>query len=317
WWSAHPWLATVLVLVLLSVVAARSVIGGSLHGGALPPPPEDAGQWWSLFYSGWHDVGMGSSAAGPAFALLLAVASIPLWFSPATLITLLMVFAVPMAGLTAHRFGRRLSTHRGVRIAWALSYAAAVAASGALAQGRIGTLLALILLPVIAGAGWRLINDPSWQTGIRLGLWIAAASAFAPIVYPLVVLAILAAGLVRTARSARTPQTSMVAPGRAAHWAHIVVAIVVPWPLLGVWLVERIAQPLRVWQEAGLAAAGHATSLDVLFGRGGGAGSAPGWMSVGLIVLAALALIPARSRRGVTAAWLIALLGLAAASWGM
>src|SRR5699024_10758257 len=44
WWSAHPWLTTVLVLAFMSVVAARSVLaGGPLHGGALPPAPDSAG----------------------------------------------------------------------------------------------------------------------------------------------------------------------------------------------------------------------------------------------------------------------------------
>ena len=55
-----------------------------------------------------------------------------------------MLFAVPLAGLAAHRLGRRLTTRRGLRIVWAVSYALAVVATGAVAQGRIGTVVALI-----------------------------------------------------------------------------------------------------------------------------------------------------------------------------
>src|SRR5699024_8952857 len=118
WWSRHPWLASVLVLVVMSPVAARGLLGsGLLHGGALLASPASTGHWWSLFFAGWHDVGAGSAVAGPPHVLLLAVAATPLWFIPGTLISVLVVFAVPVSALTAHRFARRFSVHRGVRIA--------------------------------------------------------------------------------------------------------------------------------------------------------------------------------------------------------
>lgn len=303
WWSAHPWLASVLALAVLSVVASRGLLGdGQLHGGALLPSPASTGYWWSLFFAGWHDVGAGSAVAGPPYVLLLAVAATPLWFAPGTLVTALVVFAVPFSALTAHRFARRLSMHRGVRITWAVTYAAAIAASGALSQGRLGTIVALIMLPVVAGAVWQLIAASSWQAGIRLGLWTAVATAFAPLVYPLTVVVLIACAI----------WTRQV-----AKWSSVALAIAIPWPLLAGWLVERAVHPLRIWQEAGSAAGGHADALDVLFGRAGGIGAAPGWMSAGLIVLAVLSLLPARTRGPVTVAWLLALLGLLTAAWAM
>src|SRR5699024_2023766 len=102
WWSRHPWLASVLVLVVMSLVAARGLLGsGPLHGGALLASPASTGHWWSLFFAGWHDVGAGSAVAGPPYVLLLAVAATPLWFIPGTLISALVVFAVPISALTA------------------------------------------------------------------------------------------------------------------------------------------------------------------------------------------------------------------------
>lgn len=303
WWSRHPWLASVLVLVVMSLVAARGLLGsGPLHGGALLASPASTGHWWSLFFAGWHDVGAGSAVAGPPYVLLLAVAATPLWFIPGTLISALVVFAVPISALTAHRFARRLSMHRGVRIAWAVTYAAAVVASGALSQGRLGTIVALIVLPVVAGAVWQMFAAPSWQAGIRVGLWTAIAGAFAPVVYPMTVVVLVGCAVWQR---------------RAARWGQIALAVVIPWPLLAGWLVERAMHPPRVWQEAGFAAAGHADVLDVLFGRGGGIGAAPGWMSAGLIVLALVSLVPSRTRRAVTVSWVLGIVGLATAAWAM
>ena len=65
-------------------------------------------------------------------------------------------------------------------------------------QGRIGTVIALIVLPIIVNTGWQLAERPGWQVALRLGIWIALASAFAPIVLVLG-LAGLAGALVRRA----------------------------------------------------------------------------------------------------------------------
>ncbi|MCW2841234.1 MAG: hypothetical protein JWR55_2717 [Aeromicrobium sp.] len=296
----RPWLAVVAGLVVLSVVAGRGLLGGGLDGGALLRAPESAGGWWGLLFEGRHDVGLASDALPPLFAVPLAVVATPVWFHPGLVVTVLMVFAVPLAALTAHRLGRQISEHRLPRIVWAVSWALTVAATGAVSQGRIGTVVALIVLPVIVNTGWQLAEKPGWQLALRLGIWIALASAFAPIM-----LVLGLAGL-------------LVLWWSEGRWVsrQLVVALVTPLVLLGPWLAQRALHPWRVWWEAGLPLPGSATIQDVVLGRAGGPGAAPAWLTIGVLVLAVLALVPRSTRGGVQLAWLAALIGLGVALAG-
>ncbi|MCW2771180.1 MAG: hypothetical protein JWR27_2613 [Aeromicrobium sp.] len=298
--ARRPWLAVVLALVILSCVAARGLFGGSLNGGALLPAPETAGGWWQLLVEARHPVGLSSVSLPPLFALPLAVVATPFWFHPGLVVTTLMLFSVPLAALSAHRLGRQMSPHRAPRIVWAVTYALAVVATGAVAQGRVGTVVALIVLPIIVNTAWQLAENPGWQLALRFGIWTALAAAFAPIVL------LLAFG------------------GLAILWyaeqrwvgRHLVVAVVTPLVLLGPWLLQRALHPWRMWWEAGYPVPGEAAVKDVVLGRAGGAGAAPAWLTIGLVVLAVVALVPRSTRFGVRLAWLTALLGLAVALIG-
>jgi GT2 family glycosyltransferase len=296
----RPWLVTVVALVVLSVVAGRGLLGGGLDGGALLPAPGSAAGWWGLLFEGRHDVGLASTSLPPLFALPLAVASTPVWFHPGLVVTAVMVFAVPLAALTAHRLGRQLSTHRIPRLVWAVSYAMAVVATGAVAQGRIGTVVALVVLPIVVNTAWQLAERPGWQLALRLGIWLALAAAFAPIV-----LVLGLAGLV-------------VLWWSEGRWIsrQLVVALVTPLLLLGPWLAQRALRPWQMWWEAGLPVPGDATVHDVVLGRAGGPGAAPEWLTIGVLVLAVLALVPSATRAGVQLAWAVALIGLAVALVG-
>ncbi len=296
----RPWLTAVLALVVLSLLAGRGLLGGGLDGGALLPAPDTAGGWWGLLFEQRHDVGLTSTALPPLFALPLAVVATPVWFHPGLVVTVVMVFAAPLAALTAHRLGRQISRHRIPRLVWAVSYGLAVVATGAVAQGRIGTVVALIVLPIVVNTAWQLAERPGWQLALRLGIWIALAAAFAPIM-----LVLGLAGL-------------LVLWWSEGRWVsrQLVVALVTPLVLLGPWLAQRALRPWQMWWEAGLPVPGSATVLDVVLGNGGGPGAAPTGLTLGLLVLAVLALVPASTRAGVQLAWTAALIGLGVALAG-
>jgi GT2 family glycosyltransferase len=298
--ARHPWLATVLVLVLASFVAGRGLLGGPLSGGALVPAPGTAGGWWSLLLESRHGVGLSSTAIPPIFALPLAVVATPFWYHPGLVLTVLMIFSVPLAALSAHRLGRLISPHRGPRIVWAVSYALMVVATGAVAQGRIGTVVALVVLPVVVNTMWQLVATPGWQLALRVGIWTALAAAFAPVVLPLVLVGLL---------------VLWAAAGRRIG-GPLLVAAATPLVLLGPWLGQRALRPWRTWWEAGLPVPGAASVQDVVLGRAGGDGGAPAWLTIGLLVLAVLALLPRSTRSAVGLAWVAAVLGLVVALVG-
>lgn len=297
----RPWLVTVLVLIVLSVLAGRGLFsGGPLHGGALLAAPDTAGGWWRTFLGPWHDVGIGSQAIGPVYALLLAAVATPVWFNPGIVVAILMLFAVPLAGLSAHRLGRLLCFSRPIRIVWALTYAFAVLGTGAVAQGRLGTVIALVILPILVNTALQAMEKPGWQAGLRLGIWVSLGAAFAPLLY-LVTLVVLLLVLVL---------------GGRRHRLSMLVAAVVPFLLLGPWMLQRVFHPMRWWWEAGYASGYAASVRDIAFGRAGGPGAAPFWLSAGVLVLGLLALLPGRTRREVGWTWVVALVGLAVAALG-
>jgi GT2 family glycosyltransferase len=296
----RPWLATVLVLTVLALVAGRGLLGGGLNGGALLRAPDSAGGWWGLLFDAHRDIGLAGDALPPLFALPLAVVATPVWFHPGLVVTILMVFAVPLAALTAHRLGRQITDRRLPRIVWAVSYALAVVATGAVSQGRLGTVVALVVLPIIVNTGWQLAEKPGRQVALRLGIWIAVAAAFAPIM-----LVLGLGGL-------------LILWWSEGRWVRrpLVVAAVTPLVLLGPWLAQRALRPWRTWWEAGLPLPGSATIQDVVLGRAGGPGAAPAWLTIGVLVLAVVALVPRSTRPGVHLAWLVALVGLGVALAG-
>ena len=86
--------------------------------------------------------------------------------------------------------------------------------------------------------------------------------------------------------------------------------------LLGPWLFQRALRPWLMWWEAGLPVPGSDAVQDVVLGRAGGPAAAPGWLTIGVLVLAVVALVPRATRPGVQLAWLVALIGLAVALAG-
>ena len=307
--ARRPWLVIILIAIVLSFIAGRGLFsGGLLHGGALLASPDTAGGWWRLLFERWHDVGLGSSAMAPIFALPLAAAGTLVWFSPGIVVASLLLFAVPLAGLSAHRLGRQLCLSRPVRIIWAMTYAFAIIGTGAISQGRLGTVIALVIAPILVNTALQVLAKPGWQLGLRLGIWIAVAAAFAPLMYllglaGLLVLAGTTFGLRGIAgwRRLRLP---------------VAIAALVPCVLLGPWMLERVLMPMRWWWEAGFASGYAASARDIVLGRAGGPAAAPDWLSVGVLVLGLLALLPSATRQQVCWAWLFALFGLAVAALG-
>ncbi|MCD9154592.1 glycosyltransferase family 2 protein [Aeromicrobium duanguangcaii] len=294
WWRRWPWLTWVLVLLLGSVVAARSVATGSLFSPVLPASPDSIRPWWGLIFERSHAVGLGSADGAPAYVLPLAVVGLVVWFAPGIIAGILTVLAVPFAALTAHRFGRLVSDDRAVRMAWAASYGLMVAVTGAVADGRLGTVVALVVAPLFANVLLRLVLEPQWTRAVLVGVWIALVAAFAPVAWALGMIALAACALL-VRRAAR----------------YLALSAAVGTVLLGPWLFDRVFSD-RIWWEAGSPVDAPATAWDVVTGTGGGVGSGPWWIALPLLVLAVAALVPSATRRAVTAAWIVALVGLAA-----
>ena len=297
------------VLTVLSLVAARDLLGGGrLAGGALLPAPASALDWWRAYLSTTHDVATGSTATAPAYLLPLAVLGTLLLGSASAAVDVVVLGAVPLAGVGAYRFLRRF-TGAALPSAWGgVGYALLLATGGALSQGRIGTLVAGAVLPWLVTSALGLGSDSDdrrRRAAWRTSLWLALAAAFAPLTWLLAVAA-TAGGLVVAAATRRAT---------AAHAALVAVPVVATAALLLPWsaLVWRDRGWSALLLEAGLPAAGLVGPLDaadVLAARASAAGSAPVWVTAFVGAVALLALLRGSTRRRVLGCWLVALVGL-------
>jgi GT2 family glycosyltransferase len=303
----RPSVGVVVVLVLVTALAARALVGdGRLLGGALLPAPDHTVDLWRTYVSAWHPVGVGSDTPAPPYLAVLAALS-GLLGAPEHAVDLVLLGAVPLAGATAYLAARRVAATVPVRVWAAATYALLPATLGAVAAGRLGTAVLAVLLPLIGLTTVRALGlDPSRGEGSTRAAWGAAlllgvATAFVPGVAGLVlVLALLALLVVRGRDRLR-----------------LAILVVVPVALLLPWLPALVADPQLLLLEAGLP--GPALSdpdpepLSLLLLHPGGPGGVPMVLTAPLLVLALASLLRPDRRRPVLAGWLLAGTGMVAA----
>jgi GT2 family glycosyltransferase len=306
----NPVAVTVTLFVVLALVGARDAFG-SVAGGALSPAPERARDWWELHASTWHPLGQGTDVPAPAYVLPLALVATLLGGSPGLAVSALLVLAVPLSLWGAWRFLRvvgRLVDPRGFPtwlVGWgAATYALIPVVSGAWGEGRLGVVVITVLLPWLAHAGLGFADpeaDRRWRAAWRAGLLLALGTAFAPVLFwfGLVLAAVVVgAGFAISPRSMRDRSV----------WGPPAVALgIVPVLTLPSWLPALVtgAGPGLVL-DAGRLPLEQLGFRELVTGRLGDSG-APWWLGLLLVVLAAAALVPARTRIPVLVCWIVAL----------
>jgi GT2 family glycosyltransferase len=296
-------------LGLLALVAARGLLGGGrLMGGALLPAPASATGLWQTYVTSWHPVGLGSDTEAPPYLAALALLGTVLRRGDRA-VDLLLLGAVPLAGLTGYLLLRRLTRSALLRAWGAVAYALLPPLLGAVATGRIGTAVLAVLVPVLALACLRAAGHQgrpgSWRATWAAGLVLAVVAAFVPLAW------VLAALIVLGAAATLPPDRRRGALARAGAVAALPPLLLLPW------LPAVVAEPQLLLLEAGLAGPGLSDrdldGLDLLLLRPGGPGLPPSWLAVGVVVGGLAGLLRPDRRRGVLLAWAVALAGLAGA----
>ncbi|RCV55680.1 glycosyltransferase [Marinitenerispora sediminis] len=301
----HPGVLLVTGLVAVSLVAERSLLlGGRLAGGALPPVTGTAGDLWSMYVASWHDVGLGSAAVAPPYVGMLAVLSTIALGKPALAVTVILLGCVPLAGFTAYLLARRVLHGRAAQLWMAGSYALLPVATGAVAQGRLGTALVHAIFPVLGILVTRILTLPPRQSrraAWALALFLAVATAFVPLVW---VLALVTGALIAVA-FAHVGRRLLVS---------LAIALLAPLVLLLPWTLDLFRHPSLWLLEAGLhrpdlSDAGLSASALLLLSPGG-PGLPPIWVTGGFIAAALCALLLLRRRMLVAVGWSVALFGI-------
>ncbi len=331
-WVGAGALAAAAVLLGVSLAALRGWIGApSLAGGALLPLPATPGEIWEKASAWWVPLGSGAPGHGSPFSYLLwALSALGLGNPNAALVTVHLL-ALPLAGLAAWFAAGALTRSRGLRLWAAFFWAAVPALQVAIGSGRLGALLAHLLLPLVLLGLVRAVGGaasapsatgevrlrpgangiPSWTAAAAAGLLLAAATSAAPSLLPPAVLAVGAACLILR-RRARTLWWSLLPP--------LVLALPValsaglePRGILGDPGVPLQFSAAAPWQQV----LGYPVSFDALAAPAGIPATGPWALAAALVVgapavlLAAGALFSGRIRPAVLSAWAFALLVLA------
>lgn len=293
---AHVWKrpGTILftALLLISLVGTRQVWGsGALQGGALLPVSMDLSELLRFYFRDWHTVDLGSHAAAGPWMLLLAVWSLVFGGNVSLAVAVMLVLAIPAAGLSAHLASRSFLEQAPLRAFFAATYALSPALLVAIGTGRLGTIALAVALPALMRMAWRC--DETWRRAGAMAIAVACTAAWVPATWLFtMVWALVAAVIWRRSRAAR------------ARLAFIVVS---SFFLLFPASLEWLLQPTLLLREAGAAVTpdGDGALFHILLLQPGGATSPWLFATTGLFAAAVAALLQQRRRRRVAIAWTI------------
>ncbi|WP_338423129.1 glycosyltransferase family 2 protein [Arthrobacter sulfonylureivorans] len=239
---ARTWVGTGLVVAALSLAIVSAVgmfdfFGApALIGGGLLPLSATVAEIWHNASSWWVSLGSGMSGHGDPFGYVLAVlALLGLGNGSAAVVTLVML-AMPLAAAGAWFAAGALTQRRGLRFWAAIFWASVPAFQVALGTGRLGALIAHLLIPwavlgLLRATGSAVqrvdanrpllahervhkpgINgNPSWTAAAAAGLCLAGITASAPALLPVAVVFIVILVL-SLGRRAKTVWWSLVPP---------------------------------------------------------------------------------------------------------
>ena len=201
----HPGVLAVTGALVVTVVAGRSLgtgvvtgLGSGLTGGEVVGTRASAGTLlWSAWTDGWTGGGLGGpDPVGPHAPLL----ALPAWLvdhlpllpsptSPAGLVVgLVVLLGMPLAATSAFVAFRTMVPSRRVRGLAAFAWATTGVAAASVAQGRLGAVVALVLLPFLASGLWLLATRRSTATSaFATALAAVVLGAFAPVLLAVVV----------------------------------------------------------------------------------------------------------------------------------
>ncbi|MFC8503768.1 glycosyltransferase [Pedococcus sp. NPDC057267] len=309
--ARNPGLVAVALMAVVAVVATRDLggswvdrLGSGMSGGELMGVRATSSSLLHAWLDGWHGPGLGSTGeAGPHLVVLAGLAwvvsHVPFLSAPdspaGAAVALLVTFALPLATAAAYLAGRVVTRSRWPRALAALAWSSTSVLTSAVAGGRLGGVVAAVLLPLVA-AGVALAARRAGTATATAATVLAAGvlGAFAPVL----LVPVLLAGLVLL----------VVGPG-GRRWRGLAL-LAGPLALLGPFVGAVLGRPALLVTGPGLAVWGTAQAapwqLALLYP--GGPGSFPVLFSAPVVAVGLLAQLRV-GRRG-AAAGALALVGL-------
>ena len=288
-WKAaikRPLFLAFITLSLLSIVWARYRFG-SISGGTLPKQLNGASDLWAQYFSGWHNVAMGSTQASPSWVPIIALASILTLGNVPLFFTLIFLVAPMLLMLSAYTFLKGLTEKRWLSTTASAVYAISPVSVSAITTGRVGTLAALMLVPIALKqlSNWHRIEALSWRRINGLGLLSALIFAFSPMIFLSTLVLTLLAVVLDFLEADRDYRSALFIKRSQKRGGLSLIPILLNLP----WSLGVIADPHKFFLEPGFMLPGGGPNYAI-FGNPGGAGAIPWWFFNPILIIIVIAL---------------------------
>ena len=306
WFSLikRPLVALPLFLFILTLIWSRNRFG-SIFGGALPEQPAGVSDIWNTYFSGWHSIGMGTSAAAPTWLAIVAVLATPFFGSLKLFVAILFILAPLFIAGSGYLLLRQLTNNRWLTVGASLLYAISPVAISAVNSGRLSTVMVLIILPLFISAsqGIFAIDQFTWRRIFGLTLLGSVLFAFSPI---LLIVSILINGFA-IYRDYSASDRGVNAELFNNRLYRRLALVITPLLICAPWSFELLVEPKRFFIDSGFLLSGGGPNF-ALMGNPGGPGSLPVFIISPLILVLGISLFSSTKARFVAELGFISLL---------
>jgi len=225
---------------VVGLILGHNYLGAeALSGGALLPLPDSILAVWASVGATWTPIAGGLDSAPDGFSVLLAALATLTWWDPNLVLVGLWVLAIPLSFVAGWVGAGAVTIKSGTAFLVATVWTLVPSLHIALAEGRIGSVLAHIAIPLTIRA--------LCGRGIVLGGWFALLAATAWVSVPALAPVIVLATIVRAVA------------GRPAILLGLVPALALEWPRM----IEAVmGAPLTYFADRGVPAVAIAPPLD-------------------------------------------------------
>lgn len=298
--GSHPLFLSLFFITLISTIASRGRFG-ALSGGSLPASPAGAMDLIRNYLESWHQVGLGSSVASPPWLLVIGLGSLLTLGSATAFITILFWLTPPLAMFITYRAFKRLRIQTRTALVGGLLYSLSPVVWAAINQGRLGTIVIVLLAPVLISVVPRSIelDNVSWRKIYGVALLagaISAASALFLVLWTLGCLLFLSSSLWNLRAS---PHDGDIVT-KLESWLNTsvkrrIALMVIPGLLTFPWSASLLLHPTQFLMEPGIPM-GSAMRWSLLIMNPGGSTGMPIWIIAPGVIFLLVALLMESNR---------------------
>jgi GT2 family glycosyltransferase len=301
--KTKPLLVAMLFMIALSTMASRNRLG-TLSGGAMPVAPARGRDLLAEYFQSWHQIGLGSGVATPPWVALTGIASF-ITLGNLTLFITLLFWLTPVIACYGFNFALiRFGVTPRTAIVGGVLYSLSPVTWAAINQGRIGTIIFLLMAPfLLIHIPLRIdLSEISWRRVYAICLLVTVAASFSPIFF-LTWLTFQFFMLVKNVIKLQKSEESRLTKINYAQFKSFfdpttkrrIGFFVIPILLTTPWSITLLLHPSNFFLEPGLPV-GSGTKWTILALNPGGESAMPLWLITPGIVFLLIGLINPKNR---------------------